>query len=57
MERRRRRVSALPDTRSRFLQGPKTDRRAVREIRRAIDSGSECTVRLINYTKAGVLFW
>lgn len=57
MERRRRRVSALPDTRSRFLQGPKTDRRAVREIRRAIDSGSECTVRLINYTKAGVPFW
>ena len=52
--------SALPALRqpcSRFLQGPGTDKRAVREIRRAIDTGSECTVRLINYTKAGVAFW
>lgn len=41
----------------RFLQGPGTDRRAVKEIRSAIDNGQECTVRLINYTKSGQPFW
>jgi PAS domain S-box-containing protein len=41
----------------RFLQGPRTDRRAVQEIRKAIDSGMECTVRLLNYTKQGKPFW
>mmetsp|Transcript_309 Transcript_309/g.698 ORF Transcript_309/g.698 Transcript_309/m.698 type:complete len:736 (-) Transcript_309:537-2744(-) len=41
----------------RFLQGPGTDPRAVSEIRDAIASGSECTVRLVNYTKAGAPFW
>ncbi len=44
-------------TRSRFLQGPGTDKRAVREIRRAIDTNTECTVRLLNYTKSGQPFW
>jgi len=46
-----------PTTRSRFLQGPETDKRAVQEIRRAIDNASECTVRLLNYTKTGQPFW
>uniref|UniRef100_A0A126X3R2 non-specific serine/threonine protein kinase n=1 Tax=Dolichomastix tenuilepis TaxID=195969 RepID=A0A126X3R2_9CHLO len=41
----------------RFLQGPDTDRRAVKEIRQAIDSEMECTVRLLNYTKGGQPFW
>ena len=41
----------------RFLQGPRTDRSAVAEIRKAIDEGSECTVRLLNYTKQGKPFW
>ena len=41
----------------RFLQGPRTDARAVREIRRAVDAGDECTVRLLNYTKQGKPFW
>jgi len=41
----------------RFLQGPKTDRTAVAKIRQAIETGSECTVRLLNYTKAGKPFW
>ena len=41
----------------RFLQGPGTDRRAVKEIRTAVDNGQECTVRLINYTKSGRPFW
>ena len=27
------------------------------EIRKAIDEGSECTVRLLNYTKQGKPFW
>ena len=41
----------------RFLQGPRTDRRAVAEIRKAVSEGSECTVRLLNYTKGGKPFW
>ena len=41
----------------RFLQGPGTDRRAVREIRKAIENRVECTVRLVNYTKSGQAFW
>ncbi len=41
----------------RFLQGPGTDKRAVREIRKAIDGRIECTVRLLNYTKSGQPFW
>ena len=41
----------------RFLQGPKTDASAVAEIRKAIDGGNECTVRLLNYTKQGKPFW
>jgi len=41
----------------RFLQGPGTDPRAVLEIRDAIKTGSECTVRLLNYRKDGRPFW
>jgi len=41
----------------RFLQGPGTDPRAVAEIRDAINSGCECTVRLVNYSKSGRPFW
>ncbi|KAK3273786.1 Phototropin-2 [Cymbomonas tetramitiformis] len=41
----------------RFLQGPGTDKRAVMEIRSAIEQGCECTVRLLNYTKSGKSFW
>eukprot|EP00238_Polyblepharides_amylifera_P013084 CAMPEP_0196599018 /NCGR_PEP_ID=MMETSP1081-20130531/94634_1 /TAXON_ID=36882 /ORGANISM="Pyramimonas amylifera, Strain CCMP720" /LENGTH=664 /DNA_ID=CAMNT_0041924761 /DNA_START=617 /DNA_END=2611 /DNA_ORIENTATION=- len=41
----------------RFLQGPATDPRAVREIRTAVDAGCECTVRIVNYTKSGKPFW
>ena len=37
----------------RFLQGPRTDRSAVAEIRKAIDEGSECTVRLLKLHQAG----
>nr|AML79649.1 putative LOV domain-containing protein [Carapichea ipecacuanha] len=41
----------------RFLQGPETDPATVRKIRRAIDTQSEVTVQLINYTKTGKKFW
>jgi non-specific serine/threonine protein kinase len=41
----------------RFLQGERTDKRAVQEIRSAVDEGRECTVRLLNYTKQGKPFW
>nr|AML77212.1 putative LOV domain-containing protein [Buddleja sp. BC-2016] len=41
----------------RFLQGPETDPSTVRKIRQAIDTQSEVTVQLINYTKTGKKFW
>ncbi|EFN57260.1 hypothetical protein CHLNCDRAFT_6687, partial [Chlorella variabilis] len=41
----------------RFLQGPGTDRATVNELRAAILAGRECTVRMLNYTKAGKPFW
>jgi hypothetical protein len=47
----------LTDPRSRFLQGRDTDRTAVNELKAAIRAGRECTVRLLNYTKAGKPFW
>lgn len=39
----------------RFLQGPETDPETVRKIRKAIDTQTEVTVQLINYTKTGIL--
>ena len=42
---------------SRFLQGRDTDKRTVDELKTAIRAGRECTVRLLNYTKAGRPFW
>lgn len=41
----------------RFLQGPKTDPDAVREIRKAIEEDRNCEVELINYRKDGTPFW
>nr|AML78221.1 putative LOV domain-containing protein [Aphyllon fasciculatum] len=41
----------------RFLQGPETDPVTVRQIRHAIDTQTEVTVQLINYTKTGKKFW
>ncbi|TNE45704.1 MAG: PAS domain-containing protein [Deltaproteobacteria bacterium] len=41
----------------RFLQGPKTDPEAVRRIQTIIQQGKRGTVELLNYTKAGCLFW
>jgi PAS domain S-box-containing protein len=41
----------------RFLQGPQTDPRAIKEIRDAIATASECTVRILNYRKDGSPFW
>ncbi|XAR60508.1 Non-specific serine/threonine protein kinase [Bertholletia excelsa] len=41
----------------RFLQGPETDPATVRKIREAIDTQTEVTVQLINYTKTGKKFW
>ncbi|KAL3530663.1 hypothetical protein ACH5RR_009985 [Cinchona calisaya] len=41
----------------RFLQGPETDPVTVRKIRHAIDTQTEVTVQLINYTKTGKKFW
>ncbi|XP_057548908.1 phototropin-1 [Amaranthus tricolor] len=41
----------------RFLQGPETDPETVRKIRNAIDTETEVTVQLINYTKTGKKFW
>nr|AML78303.1 putative LOV domain-containing protein [Jacquinia sp. BC-2016] len=41
----------------RFLQGPETDPATVRKIREAIDTQTDVTVQLINYTKTGKKFW
>ncbi|GLC37022.1 hypothetical protein PLESTB_001400700 [Pleodorina starrii] len=41
----------------RFLQGPGTDAHTVDQIRDAIRSGTEITVRILNYTKQGRPFW
>nr|AML79199.1 putative LOV domain-containing protein [Galium boreale] len=41
----------------RFLQGPETDPTTVKKIRHAIDTQTEVTVQLINYTKTGKKFW
>ncbi|NAZ76182.1 SpoIIE family protein phosphatase [Kineococcus sp. T13] len=41
----------------RFLQGPDTDREAVRRIRRALEAGETTTELLLNYRKDGTAFW
>jgi PAS domain S-box-containing protein len=41
----------------RFLQGAGTDAETVTEIRRAMDSGRECTVEILNYRRDGLPFW
>ena len=39
------------------MQGPDTDPKAVAIIREAIKTGSEATVRILNYRKGGDPFW
>lgn len=41
----------------RFLQGAGTDQNTVAQIRDAIKTGAEVTVRILNYTKTGRPFW
>ena len=41
----------------RFLQGEDSDPGTVEEIRRALASGTECTVEILNHTKNGEPFW
>lgn len=41
----------------RFLQGPGTSQRHVEVIRKAVQSGSDCTVCLLNYKADGTPFW
>jgi PAS domain S-box-containing protein len=41
----------------RFLQGPGTDKRAIDVIRKAIATGNDATVCLINYKADGTPFW
>jgi phosphoserine phosphatase RsbU/P len=41
----------------RFLQGPRTDPRAVAEIRDALTATRECIVEILNYRKDGTTFW
>ncbi len=41
----------------RFLQGKDTDHDAVDKIRKAIETGNEITVTLLNYKKDGTPFW
>ena len=44
-------------TNCRFLQGPKTDRAKVAEVRAAIAAGTDVAVDLLNYRKDGSTFW
>jgi len=41
----------------RFLQGPRTDKAAVKVIRDAIDNGCDAEVKILNYRKNGTVFW
>ena len=41
----------------RFLQGEGTENGPLEEIRKAIKTGGECTVELLNYKKDGTPFW
>jgi len=41
----------------RFLQGPKTDKNQVRQVREALEKGVKCKIPLLNYTKSGSTFW
>jgi PAS domain S-box-containing protein len=41
----------------RFLQGPETDPKIVRELRRAIDEQEPVSVTIRNYRKDGTMFW
>jgi sigma-B regulation protein RsbU (phosphoserine phosphatase) len=41
----------------RFLQGEDTDQASVEELRRAVRSGEQTTVELLNYKKDGTPFW
>lgn len=45
------------DWRSRFLQGPATDRAEVAKLKAAIMSGESYCGRLFNYRKDGSTFW
>ena len=40
-----------------MLQGPDTDPKAIQIIREAVKTGSEATVRILNYRKGGEPFW
>ncbi len=40
-----------------LLQGPDTDPKAIAVIKEAIKTGSEATVRILNYRKGGEPFW
>ncbi|RYX96931.1 MAG: PAS domain-containing protein [Bradyrhizobiaceae bacterium] len=41
----------------RFLQGPNTDKNAVREIRRAVEAGNPIDIDILNYRRDGTPFW
>jgi len=41
----------------RFLQGPKTDKAAIAEIRAAIEDKADVSVDILNYRKDGSTFW
>jgi PAS domain S-box-containing protein len=41
----------------RFLQGPKTDKNSVFEVRKALIERRKCVIELLNYRKDGTTFW
>ncbi|MGU3537724.1 histidine kinase dimerization/phosphoacceptor domain -containing protein [Methylobacterium sp. A54F] len=44
-------------TNCRFLQGPETDRGAVRQVREAVEDVRDISIDLLNYRKDGTPFW
>ena len=44
-------------TNCRFLQGPDTDRGAVRQVREAVEQQHDISIDLLNYRKDGTPFW
>ena len=41
----------------RLLQGPKSDRQALKKVRQALENREPCETELINYRKNGEIFW
>ncbi len=51
------RLSDIIGNNCRFLQGPKTDPAAIKQLRQAVAEERSCSVELLNYRADGTTFW